>query len=176
VTRGLVLALAALSSAAVAQPPGREGGPPPQGRPRDEVFKMVDAYLISNLQESLGLSDEQFVKLLPLVKRLQTERRALVQKRIQTLMAMRRLVGGGAVNDARVTELMKELRALETEEPVIVRRHMDAIDAELTPVQQAKFRILEVEVERRIRELSAQIRRQNRPKEPGVPQAEPPLP
>ena len=36
---------------------------------------MVDAYIVSNLQESLGLTDEQFVRLLPLVKRLQSERR-----------------------------------------------------------------------------------------------------
>ncbi len=32
---------------------------------RDETFRLMDAYLISNLQESLGLSDEQFVKALP---------------------------------------------------------------------------------------------------------------
>ena len=32
---------------------------------------MVDAYVVSNLQESLGLSDEQFAKAIPLVKKLQ---------------------------------------------------------------------------------------------------------
>ena len=34
---------------------------------------MVDAYIVSNLQESVGLTDEQFVKVLPLVKRLQEQ-------------------------------------------------------------------------------------------------------
>ena len=36
---------------------------------------MVDAYVLSNMQESLGLSDEQFAQAIPLVKKLQRERR-----------------------------------------------------------------------------------------------------
>ena len=31
----------------------------PARRSRDEAFKMVEAYVVSNLQESLGLTDEQ---------------------------------------------------------------------------------------------------------------------
>src|ERR1700682_6122754 len=54
--------------------------------PREEAFKMIDAYIVSNLQESLDLTDEQFVKLLPLVKRLQSDRRAVLQRRQQALM------------------------------------------------------------------------------------------
>ena len=54
----------------------RREGPGAQGLElRDETFRLMDAYLISNLQESLGLTDEQFVKALPLVKKLQSDRR-----------------------------------------------------------------------------------------------------
>ena len=42
---------------------------------REEAFRMVDAYVVSHLQESLGLSDEQFAKAVPLVTKLQRERR-----------------------------------------------------------------------------------------------------
>jgi hypothetical protein len=48
---------------------------------RDETFRLMDAYLISNLQESLGLSDEQFGRALPLVKKLQSDRRASCGRR-----------------------------------------------------------------------------------------------
>jgi hypothetical protein len=41
---------------------------------------MVDAYLVSNLQESLGLTDEQFAKAIPLVKKVQAERREYLHR------------------------------------------------------------------------------------------------
>ena len=61
--------------------PASGGAGAPGAGPRDDAFRMVDAYIVSNLQESLGLTDEQFVKALPLVKRLQRDRRELAQRR-----------------------------------------------------------------------------------------------
>lgn len=127
-------------------------------KPRDEAFRMIDAYIVSNLQESLLLTDEQFTKLLPLVKRLQRDRRELVQRRIQALMEMRRTMAQGVATEARVQELLRELKAVEVEEPTTIRRDMDAIDALLSPLQQAKYRLLEVEVERKLRALMSQMR------------------
>ena len=131
---------------------------------RDEAFKMIDAYVVGNLQESLELTDEQFVKLLPLVKRLQSDRRAVLQRRQQPLMELRRLLGSGAATEAKVTELLRQVKAAEAEEPVILARDRDAVDAALTPLQQAKFRVFEAEVEHKIRELMTQIRAQRRGK------------
>ena len=135
--------------------PLRGGGAP---RPREELYKMIDAYIVSNLQESLLLTDDQFAKLLPLVKRLQKDRREMVQRRIQALQEMRRTMAQGVATEARVEELLRELKAVETQEPVTIRRDMDAIDALLSPLQQAKYRLLEVEVERKLRALMNQMR------------------
>lgn len=151
-----------LASAAFAQGQGRRRAgesPGPPERPREELFRMIEAYVVSNIQESLGLSDEQFVKLLPLVKRLQTHRREFAQRRMRTLLELRRSFDAGNASEAGVGELLKELKAVEAEEPPTIRKDQDAIDSALTPVQQAKYRILEVEVERRLRELMLQIRR-----------------
>ncbi len=124
---------------------------------RDETFKLVDAYVISNLQESLGLTDEQFVKALPLVKKLQTERREYLLERTRLLRDMRRLMrtGGG---EPQVLDDLKQLKALEADGPARVRRNADALDATLSPLQQAKFRLLELEVEQRMRELMNRAR------------------
>jgi len=152
----LVVACAAAVAAAPAfaqQRPGAGGG-----KPRDEAFRMIDAYIVSNLQESLLLTDDQFTKLLPLVKRLQRDRRELVQRRIQALMEMRRTMAQGVATEARIQELLRELKAVEAEEPATIRRDMDAIDALLSPLQQAKYRLLEVEVERKLRALMSQMR------------------
>jgi len=123
---------------------------------------MIDAYIVSNLQESLELTDDQFVKLLPLVKHLQNDRRALVQRRQQSLMELRRLLASGGATEPRVSELLRQVKAVEAEEPATLRKDRDAIDAALTPLQQAKFRVLEVEVDRKIRELMNQIRSERR--------------
>ena len=131
-------------------------------RPRDEAFKMIDAYIVSNLQESLELTDDQFVKLLPLVKRLQTDRRALVQRRQQALAELRQVMASGGATEPKVAELLREVKAAEAEEPAVLRKDREAIDGVLSPIQQAKFRVLEVEVEHKIRELMTQIRAQRR--------------
>jgi hypothetical protein len=134
-----------------------QGGPqnPP---PRDEAFKIIDAYVMSNLQESLGLSDEQFVRLLPLVKKLQDERRGFAQRRMRAVMELRQAFRSGVATEAHVGERLRELKDVETQEPGAVKRHRDAIDGALTPVQQAKFRVMEVEVEQRIRQLMSRVR------------------
>lgn len=160
--RRVLVTVVLLASGALAS---AQGEAPPAGgslRPREEAFRMVDAYFVSNLQESLGLTDEQFVRLLPLVKRLQSDRRQLAQRRQRALMEMRKLLQSGIATEGRLEDLLRELKAVESEQPAVVRRDLEAIDGVLTPVQQAKYRILELEVERKIREVMTQMRGQGR--------------
>ncbi len=159
--RGLISALVFGSVAGVAfaqmpEPPGPDG-------PRAEVGRMVDAYVLSNLQESLGLSDDQFVKLLPLVKRYQAERREAMARRVGAVREMRRLLKSGAATETEVLAHLKELKALETDEPIRGRKSMESIDGILSPLQQAKFRVFEAEVGQKLRELMNEMRRQDRP-------------
>jgi Spy/CpxP family protein refolding chaperone len=156
--RSLVAAVVLVGLAAapaLAQGKGRRG--------RDDVFKMIDAYVLSNIQESLELTDDQYLKILPLVKRLQNDRREFGQRRMKAMQELRRLLEAGAATELRVGELLKEIKTVEVEEPGAIRRDREAIDAVLTPVQQAKFRILEIEVDRRIRDVMTRMRQQQRP-------------
>jgi hypothetical protein len=151
----LVLALGACGARALAQ----EQRPGARDRAaRDEAFKMVDAYLVSNLQESLGLDDAQFAKAIPVVTKLQSERRSYFVERTRTVREMRRLLHQGGASESEVLDLLKQLKALDVEGPAQSRKNLDALDALLTPVQQAKFRVLEMEVEQRMRELMNRAR------------------
>jgi hypothetical protein len=114
---------------------------------------MVDAYVVSTLQESLGLTDQQFARLLPAVRRLQSTRRDFAEKRRETLVEMRAILASGTGTEGRIAELMSRLKAMEHDEPEAVRREADAVDAQLTPVQQAKLRLMEARIEQRLREL-----------------------
>lgn len=124
---------------------------------------MIDAYIVSNLQESLGLTDEQFVKVLPLVKRLLSERRQLAEERRATIRQLRQLFQSGGATEAKVAERLREVKALEAEECDKTKRNLEAMDGALTPLQQAKFRVMEVEIEQKIRELLTQARQRRRP-------------
>jgi hypothetical protein len=164
--RAAVIALAmALGAVAplLAQPGAGQGQ---RQKPREEAFRMIEAYLVSNLQEGLALSDDQFTRLLPLVKRLQRDRRAASQRRMKALQELRRVMEAGGASEGHVGDLLREVKAAESEGPATVRRDMDAIDAVLDPVQQAKYRLLEVEVERKLRGLMAEMRGQNRGRRP----------
>jgi hypothetical protein len=146
--RWLALALFVVARALAAQEDA-----PAARNPREEAFRMVDAYVVSNMQESLGLSDEQFAKAIPLVKKLQRERRDYLMERGRVMREMRRLLRQGGAVEPQVIELLKQSKALDAEGPERTRRNFDALDAHFTPVQQAKYRVLESEVEQRMREL-----------------------
>jgi hypothetical protein len=137
--------------------------PPPsaQGRSerRAEAFRMVDAYIIANIQEGLGLDDEQYARVVPLVNKLQKERREYYHARWQALHDMRRLLRSGAATQTQVERALDTLKALEVEGPARIEKQMEALDAVLTPVQRAKYRVFEVDVERRMRELMRRARR-----------------
>ena len=125
---------------------------------REDVFRRVDAYFVGNLKERLDLTDEQLSRVLPRVRRLQGDRRALAQRRFRAMHEMRRILLSGTATEDAVQELLREVKAVEAEEPATVRRGMGAIDAVLSPVQQAKYRLLELEVERRVRQALSQAR------------------
>ena len=164
-----VLSVAGVSGQEAARPEG-------PGLGREEAFKIVDAYVVSNLQESLGLTDEQFTRLLPLVMKLHNDRRDLVRRRLQSLREMRRLLASGTATEAQVDERLREVKKVENDEPAMLRRDRDAVDAALSPLQQAKFRVLESEVEQKIRGLRNRMQMEGRPggrgrrQAPGEPQ------
>jgi Spy/CpxP family protein refolding chaperone len=152
--------------ACLAVPTARAWGSPGVASPRqaqkDEAFRMVDAYIVANIQESLGLDDDTYAKLIPVVTKLQKVRREFWEERARMQRRMRHLLQSGTATEAQVEELLKSMKALEVEGPERVRQQMDELDALLTPLQQAKYRVFEADVEHRLRELLRQGRRERR--------------
>jgi Spy/CpxP family protein refolding chaperone len=151
---GAALALVLSAASAFAQPPPDDAGPGPGPSP-DHVFRMVDAYFVKNLKERLELTDDQFARVVPPVQKLQRDRRELTRRRFRAMFELRRVLTTGGATEAAVEGLLRDLKAVEAEEPATLRRDREAIDAVLTPVQQAKFRVFEAEVERRVRHALA---------------------
>ena len=143
------------------QPPETTVGHVPELR--DETFRLMDAYMISNLQESLGLTDEQFAKAMPLVKKLQADRRDFARRRMQALRSLRKTLVSGAATEGSVADLLKEVKSASAEERAATVRNVETLDAVLTPLQQAKYRVFEAEVDIRLRHLLARSQDKERP-------------
>jgi hypothetical protein len=139
----------------------QEGSRSSRGREkRDEAFRMVDAYVIATIQESLGLDDGQYARVIPLVNKLQKARREYFRERGRALRQMNQLLKSGAATESQLQEAVASLKALEVEGPARIRERTDELDAVLSPVQQAQYRVFEVEVERRMRDLMRRGRRE----------------
>lgn len=159
-------------------------GPPPdgdrRGRGREEIYRIVDAYVAEHLQARLGLTDDQLARAVPLARRLQADRRRFAERRMRALHAMRRMERAGLVNDARAAEIVREMKAAEIEDAAATRASREELDAVLTPSQQLKYRILESEIEQRLRKLMAEVRAQRREgggrRRGDLPRMEPPAP
>jgi hypothetical protein len=126
----------------------------------DEAFRMVDAYVIANIQESLGLDDDQYARIIPLVNRLQKARREYHRERGRTLRHMRQLLKSGAATESQLEKAVVSLKTLGVDGPARIRERVDELDAILSPVQQAKYRVFEMDVERRMRDLMRRGRRE----------------
>lgn len=130
-----------------------------------EIQQMFDAYFLVQAQEVLQLRDDQYPRFLTRLRALQgIRRRAEIQRR-QTINQLRRILQAvdGRVDESMIKDRLKALNDLETTVAGDIKQAQDSLDEVLDIRQQARFRILEEEMERRKVELVARTRQANRP-------------
>jgi hypothetical protein len=131
-----------------------------------EVQRLMDAYALMQAQDQLKISDEQFSQFLSRYKALQDIRRKALQEHARLVNEMRRILnGGGATDDAGLTERLKAINDLDARSAADLQKAYDAIDHILDVRQQAKFRVFEENMERRKLEFVTRARQANRPKQ-----------
>jgi len=162
----LLLALVAVAapSRAAAQARAR----PPLDTPADlqpgEIQRLFDAMLIADAERALDLSDKQYPEFLTRLRALQETRRANLLQRVTLMAELQRLSNPRAAgsDEAALKERLTALQELESRNAAELRRSYNAIDEVLDVRQQARFRVLEEQLERRKLELLMRAR-QNRP-------------
>jgi hypothetical protein len=155
---GLVLLVTPAVSAQ--ETPSHEGRHSEERASREAAFRMVDAYIVANLKESLGLTEETYVKAIPLVKELQSARRDYFIERGRDLRQLRSLLRSGGATRDEVLAALEAVKKIDLDGPERIHRASSALDAVLSPMEQAKYRVLELEVEHRMRELMGRARRE----------------
>ncbi len=133
----------------------RERNPQPN---RQEVEGMMEAYILSKLQDSLDLTDEQFGAMVVAQKKLSDTRRGYRRDRMQVLRQMRQTLQREQAGESELQPLLSELDTLRDDFAANERSRYAAIDANLDIRQRARYRILEVELQRRLGEMMRQVR------------------
>jgi hypothetical protein len=178
VALGLLLS-SAVAIPAAAQPnrrpdqpraaPGRGAEAPTDAMSPAELHQLFDAMLVMQAQSALSLSDQQYAQFLSRLRVLQETRRRNQQERVRLINELQRLTNPRnpkPPGESEVTARLAALQELEARTAAELRRAYDGIDQVLSAVQQAQFRVLEEQIERRKLELVGRAR-QNIQKRPG---------
>ena len=130
-----------------------------------EIQKLFDAYIMVEAQRALELSDAQYPQFIAKLRTLQDTRRRNQQERNQLMMRLQRMTAprAPAVDNAAIEGVLKSLQELESRNAAEIRKAYNELDQVLELRQQARFRVLEEQVERRKIELVMRARQQNRP-------------
>lgn len=142
-----------------------------QLRRRDQVGpapveELVEGFYVSRLQEELALSDEQFVKILPVLRQSLRERREKAQRRARALNELRQLMDQGA-SEEEIKKQVCEVDQAELDAATAQQKLASSVDPLLSPAQQAKWRIFQVSIEQRIRRMLDRSRLPGPPLPPG---------
>lgn len=134
-----------------------------------ELQRLFDAYVLVQAQDALQLTDAQAGPFLSRFRALQDTRRRQLADRTRIVQDLRRLAERGraaaTAHDA-IRERLKALRDLETRNVTEVLQAVDRLDEVLDPVQQARLRVLEEQMERRKLELLLRARQGARARRP----------
>jgi hypothetical protein len=137
-----------------------------------EVQQMFDAYALMQAEQVLKLDEMQYPSFLAKLRTLQQQRRRHLQARHQIVQALAKLTAPQSehVDEGPVRDRLKALADLDARAVIEMRAAYDAIDQILSVRQQARFRVLEEQLERRKFDLLARARRV------GAPESGPPKP
>ena len=172
------LIVMALAAPAFAQAGRQQGRVPPRqqdnrdsrgAQPADDLspaqlHQLFDAMLVMQAQNALSLNDQQYAQFVTRVKSLQDVRRRNQQERMRVINELQRLTNPRnpkPAAEADVTPRLEALQEIESRAAGELRRAYDGVDEVLNPLQRARFRVLEEQIERRKLELVGRAR--NRP-------------
>ena len=149
----VLLSVFAIATGSTAQ--NRERNPQPN---RQEVEGMMEAYILSKLQDALDLTDEQFGSMVVAQKKLSDTRREYRRDRMQILRQMRQTLQREQAGESELQPLLSQLDTLRDDFASNEKSRYAAIDSILDIRQRARYRVLEVEIQRRLAEMMRQVR------------------
>ena len=116
------------------------------------IQDVVEGFYVSRFQRELELDDNQFAKVLPALRHSLQKRTEIGRQWTRALTAMRQALRNGA-SDEEMLERIREVDSADVELRTVQERLLREVDPVLTPTQRARLRIVQPNLERRIRNL-----------------------
>lgn len=153
----------AAAARAQAQAPAQPQARPPAGEGPDQadVIRLFDAYAVMQAQDALGLDDARFGPFVTRLRALQDVRRRHARERNAAIRELRRLLATTG-SETIMKERLESLGRLDESAAADEARARAAIDELLDVRQQARFRVLEQQLELRRLELIGRARQRLR--------------
>lgn len=139
------------------RPPARDGARGGQ----TPILDMVEGFYVSQLPAMTELSDEQLVKILPVLRQTLRERFEISARRNRTVAELRQLAERGG-SDEEMTRLVRELDKADVEVQTSREKFLAAVDPLLTPRQQARLRVSLIGIEQRVGNMIQRAANANR--------------
>lgn len=170
---GLVAAAVVIcSSAAAAQPPGPgTGGGGGGGRAGGGQARVQDSAQRARLEGELrrgfaravrtavGLTDEQMIRLAPISRKYEQERRRLQMDERAARLALRDLIRDDAPADsAKVSHQLNALVELQRRRAALLEEEQRELAAIMSPVQRARYMALQEQLRRRMLQMRQRAR------------------
>jgi hypothetical protein len=151
---------ATASAAQQGGPQGRPNRPRAEGLTPADVEDMFDALSLVQAEKFLTVSVTQYPAFVTRLKNLHQTRKRNRQGRIQLLRELQRMTAPqrGPADETAIRERLKALRDHDDRSAAELRRSYDALDEILDARQQARFRVFELELERRKLDLLMRAR------------------
>lgn len=151
--RVVFLVLAALAVATTAPRVGAQQADAPLSPGAAVLEQRVRQRLAAIVREQLALDDAQARRLGEVSARYERERRALATRERELRLQLRdELQGGDQANQDRVARALDRMLEVQRTRLDIVQREQKDLAVFLTPVQRAKYLVLQDQVRRRLEE------------------------
>lgn len=125
---------------------------------------MRDAMLffyVQQIQKQLEISSEVYEKILPLMEDFVQNRLDISQRRTRAIAQIRQAINRGAGDD-ELTRLTHEVDAADVEAQNNQDKFLNGVDPLLTPKQQARLRLFQVNADNQLRQYLNTVQGSNR--------------
>jgi Spy/CpxP family protein refolding chaperone len=131
---------------------------------REDLEGLMLGYVISKMQEALELTDEQFGQMVVAQKKITEHRRKYRTGRQQTLKQLRQALKDPETEDPQITAMLTQLEDSKSQFEAQQRADYQAIDEILNVRQRARYRLLEVDIQRRFQQMVREVQERRNPK------------
>jgi hypothetical protein len=145
----------------------RDGAPRAGQQQQQQLVREFQQRLAEVVKTQVGLSDEQFRRLMAANRKYEQRRRELNQEeRLARIELRREVLAEGSADEARVGELLDRVLKVQRERVAVLEDEQKELAGFMSAVQRAKYMAVQDQIRRRIQEM-------RRRREQGLPLGEP---